>query len=212
MPLRWPREPNSGESIRGADQRLLLRNLRIIEPQSSSTIRVQKSGSGSTFHLINQQSKAVAATPVALTPYLGVDASDTLGGKVTVRYGTHNNLAPTIDGAALNPPFGTPIPKLALGNGDTSVYVEFDFAFDTTGTITSYSGNSVKSASGLVPASNLNFSDDGSGTGSFYQTLFAVRVTPPSVGGGSYFVTISQAVFAIQTFQICGTGLSYTVS
>jgi hypothetical protein len=151
------------------------------------------------------------AAPSKPTPYQGANASDAIAGKVTVRYGWHNNLSPTIGGVPLNPPYGTAIPKLTLGNSDTAVYVEFDFTFDTTGIITSYTLNSVLSTGSAVPISALTFASDGSGTGKFYQTLFAVRVNPPAMMGGQYSVSITQAIFGCQTFQICGTGLVYSV-
>jgi hypothetical protein len=165
-------------------------------------VRVQ-TGPGGEIHTLPRPLSN--ATPIPIFPYEGTDASDTTAGKVTVQYGTHNNVPPTIDGIQLTQPPGTAPPKLTLGADAQCVYVEYDFTFDVTGAITGYTGNTVNSTNDPFPPANvLTFASDGSGTGSLYQTLFAVAVATPSVPGGSYSVEIDQNIYASQIFAICG--------
>ncbi len=162
--------------------------------------------------MIADFSDPVSGNPA--TPYQGFDASDTTAAKVMVSFGTHNNVPPQIDGTDLIPPIGTPAPALNVGTseGPVYVYVEFDFSFDATGNITAYTGKKIDYATSStdVPASTLNFNDDGSGTGSFYQTLFGATVNAPAGSGGSYSVSnISPNITSSQVFYICGTQLLY---
>ena len=145
-------------------------------------------------------------------PYEGTDASDTTAAKVTVFFGTHNNVPPQIGGVDLVPPVGTPVPKLSLGTtpGLAYVYVEFDFTFDTAQKITGYTGKSIHYATDAVPSSTLTFATDGSGTGSLYQLLFLAIVAAPSGAGGSYSATIYPNLNASQQFSICGASIVVT--
>jgi hypothetical protein len=155
------------------------------------------------------RTKGASGSSVAPYPYQGQNASDATAPKVTVNFGTHNNVPPQIDSVDLVPPIGTPIPKLTLSPTDLIVYVEFDFVFNWLQQITSYTRRTIQSSgSSTPPANSLTFADDGSGTGSFYQTLFATQITAPT-GTGPYIVKPIPNIKASQTFYICAGNIIF---
>jgi len=118
-------------------------------------------------------------------PYQGFDASSGSTAKVTVQYGTHNSVVPTISGTPLSVTLADNL--LTLGGSDTIVYIQCDL-----------DGNYQITDASIHSGTTLPTSDDTTA----YQILFAVAITTD--GSGNASVAIAGNVLGSQAFQYCG--------
>lgn len=113
--MQLPQEPREGQPLRAAWGAQVVRYLRSITPRPSVEIQVDRGPNGTTFRPrpVPQVKRAASGDSF---PFQIVDAStsDPAAAKVTVVYGTVNNLVPTIGGSPLNT---DPAPVLSVATG-----------------------------------------------------------------------------------------------
>jgi hypothetical protein len=168
--------------------------------KGSGNIEVHQSpGAGwSIFGTGGSTSSSVAV------PLQAVDYSNNSGAAVRIRWGTINNIVPTIGGAPItvdiNDDDNAP---LYLTEDDTIIVIDIDVT--TAGAVDSVS---IFSQSSSTPPAN-EYNDDGSAT--CYLTLAGIVVHAPTDDGDSWYVTIADNLTGSQAFQLCGTSALYGV-
>lgn len=155
-----------------------------ITPQPSPDILPQ-TRPGGTAYLLAARPAAGGASAAPVHPYQGADASDGSTPKVSIRWGSHNSVVPTIGGTPLGlDPAGN---VLTLGVSAKIVYVQLDLDGDKQVTAAS-----IHSSNDTAPPAGTS--------STAYQTLFAVAVT---VEEGRASVAVSANVGGSQAYQYC---------
>lgn len=137
-----------------------------------------------------------------------VDASTEDVAAITINYGTHNGWAPLVDGENIQPPTGEPAPTLELSEGYNTVYVQCDFTSDAGGNITMEDA-SIQFAGGANSTPQTTFAadegaDDGSGSGTVYDTIGQVYVSAPASEGAKYTCACVNSIQTSRQFWLCG--------